>query len=61
MDEGYQGEDLVKEFNSRKQMVKESFAFMVDEAIKEIQENKGKDSDELFAEIISVIELKQEK
>ncbi len=59
--EGYQGPDLIKEFDSRRQMVKESFALMVDEAVKEIRDHQGKDADELLAEIVSELETRQEK
>ena len=59
--EGYQGQDLINEFDSRKLIVRESFALMAGEAVKEIKEGRGKDSEIVFAEIISELQSKREK
>ena len=51
--EGYEGEQLLTEFQKRKIMVKESLAEMVAEAKNEIKNNNGKDADKVFEEIFS--------
>jgi len=51
IDEGLKGKELLKEFEKRKEMVKEVFALMLEEANLEIEQGKGKGAEELFAEL----------
>jgi len=51
--EGYEGDELLKEFKNRKTMLKESMAAMVAEAKEEIKEQKVKDAEQVFEEIFS--------
>jgi bifunctional DNA-binding transcriptional regulator/antitoxin component of YhaV-PrlF toxin-antitoxin module len=53
IDEGLKGKELLKEFEKRKEMVKEAFALMLEEANLEIEQGKGKEAEELFAELMN--------
>ncbi len=50
--EGLEGEELVNQFKQRKDIVKEAFTLMVEEAGEEIKKDGGKESEELFNEIL---------
>lgn len=50
--EGYQGDDLIKEFEKKKQIIKESLAYMVKEASEEIEKGNYIDAEEVFDEIM---------
>lgn len=51
--EGLNGEELVKEFKQRKNIVKEAFLNMVNEAKEDIEKGIGRDAEEVFNEILS--------
>ncbi len=56
VNEGYEGDELLQEFENRKTMLKESMAAMVAEAREEIKEQKVKNAEQVFEEIFSVFE-----
>lgn len=51
--EGLDGEELINEFKQRKDIVKEAFMYMVNEAKEDIKNGTGKDAEEVFNEILA--------